>query len=279
ATAFGSDRWGGPPTAADTGHAYLGYLNFALARYRRIDDAYAEPHDQLRSWLAAGLSEPIHRYQTYPGEVYPADLATVAGSLALYDPPPELANWMVRYAAASVDPETGMLYQRLSTTSGAPADQPRGSGTAFSAFFLEPADPDLSAALTASLNHRSFLGFGGIREYPVGVRGRGDIDSGPVLFGIGVSATGFGIAAARLHGEAAHYRALVRTATLFGLPVPLHGGQWHLTGGGIGNAIMLAMLTATSAEVAGGDGLLTVRGDPPAGGVGTGGDHLSQRRP
>lgn len=280
AMAFGSARWGGPPGAPEVGHAYLGYLNFALARYRRIDDAYAEPHDQLRAWLAADLAAPIHRYETYPGETYPADLAAVAGSLALYDPPPELADWLTRYAEASVDPETGMLYQRLSATTGAPADHPRGSGTALAAFFLEPADADLSRQLTASLDHRRFLGFGGIREYPAGVRGMGDIDSGPVLFGVGVSATGFGIAAARLHGDAAGYRALVRTATLFGLPVPMRGGQWHLTGGGIGNAIMLAMLTASpSAEVAGGDGLLSLSGDPPAAGVTARGDHLGEGRP
>jgi hypothetical protein len=281
ATAFGEARWGGPPIPGQPGHAYLGYLNFALARYRRIDDAYAAPHDRLRAALAAGLSAPIHQQQTYPGEVYPADLATVAGSLALFDPPPELADWLARYAAAAVDPATGMLHQRLSARSGVPVDQPRGSGTAFAAFSLEPAAPALSRSLSEALIHRRFLGLGGIREYPEGVRGRGDIDSGPVIFGISVSATGFGIAAARLHGDEARYRSLVATATLFGVPLPLRGGQWHLTGGGIGNAIMLAMLTATPTlpQVAGGDGLLPLGGDPPAAGTGPGGHDLGQRRP
>ncbi|MCP4808514.1 MAG: hypothetical protein GY913_18850 [Proteobacteria bacterium] len=73
--------------------------------------------------------------------------------------------------------------------------------------------------------------------------GFGDIDSGPVLLGIGVSPTGFGLAGARLHGDEAAYERSLRTARLFGLPVPWNG-RTYLTGGGLGNAILLAMATA-----------------------------------
>lgn len=119
-------------------------------------------------------------------------------------------------------------------------------GTAFAAYSLSFSNPALSRDLYASLDHRRLAGFDGVREYPAGVRGWGDIDSGPVLFGVGVSATGFALAGARLHGDEASWRRSWRTATLFGLPIPARGGRWYLTGGALGKAILLAMLTAGS---------------------------------
>ena len=115
------------------------------------------------------------------------------------------------------------------------------------AYALLYAEPELSAELwhaLASGGERRVLGHAAIREYAPGWRGMGDIDSGPVILGMGVSSTGFGVAGARAHGEERVYRGILRTATLFGLPARRHGGRWFLTGGAIGNAIMLAMLTA-----------------------------------
>jgi len=84
-----------------------------------------------------------------------------------------------------------------------------------------------------------------MREYPRGAQGGwGDIDSGPVLFGVGLSASGFAVASARMHGDREMFRALWRSATLFGVPVQRGGRQRFLTGGPLGNATLLAMSTA-----------------------------------
>ena len=92
------------------------------------------------------------------------------------------------------------------------------------------------------------LGFGAMREYAPGVAGRGDIDSGPLVFGYGISATGFAIGSARVHGDHERFEALYATAHLFGAPVTLRGRISFLTGGPLGDAILLAMLTAIPAE-------------------------------
>jgi len=255
ARAFGTAAWGHDGLAALQGapeHAYLGYLNVALGAHRLIepDTPHAALHDALTASLAAGLSAPVWSFETYPGEVYPADLSVVAASVAMHDRATGgdhsalLSDWSVRFAAAARDPETGMLYQSLSPRGGVATGLPRGSGTAFAAYFLAGVDPILSGALYDALEVQGLLGFGGVREYPPGVRGFGDIDSGPVLLGVSVSATGFGIAGARAHGDERTYRRLARTATLFGVPV----GGWNLTGGAIGNAILLAMMTAPPIE-------------------------------
>ncbi|MFT4977215.1 MAG: hypothetical protein ACI8S6_003120 [Myxococcota bacterium] len=247
---FGTAAWGEDGLASLHGapeHAYLGYVNAALGAHRRLepDTPHAPLHDALTASLSEGLSADIWRFETYPGEIYPADLAVVAGSIAAHDRATggdhsaHLADWSRRLRATAVDPKTGMLYQSL-RPDGSPGDLPRGSGTALAAWFLADVDRALSADLYEALGKPRLLGFGGIREYPPGVRGLGDIDSGPVISGVSVAATGFGIAAARSQGDEEACRRLVRTSTVFGLPV----GGWHLTGGGIGNAIMLAMLTA-----------------------------------
>lgn len=90
----------------------------------------------------------------------------------------------------------------------------------------------------------NLAGFGAMREYPSGRSGNGDIDSGPVVLGASVSATGFALASSRLHGDRETFVGLYRTAHLFGLPVGDSAGFRYVSGGPLGNAILLAMLTA-----------------------------------
>jgi hypothetical protein len=131
---------------------------------------------------------------------------------------------------------------------GAPIDAARGSGTALAQYFLSFIDPALSRSLDdavrASLDG-TVLGFGAVREYPAGtLHARRDIDSGPVVFGFGVTATGFSISGARMHRDPARFARLYSTAYLFGAPFARGGAENHVTGGPIGDAILFAMLTA-----------------------------------
>jgi hypothetical protein len=265
--AFGSAKWDadglvrpGLERTAPAEHAYLGYLNLALGMHRLLEpeSRYALTHDVLSAALAARLAAPIHQFRTYPWESYPVDQAVCAGSVGLHDlatgsdHTERLADWTARFRQAAVDPETGWLFQRLDSEDGIPGDHPRASGTALAAYALLYAAPELSGELYGALAEhglRAPLGLGAIREYPPGIRGRGDIDSGPVILGFGVSATGFAMAGARAHGDERAYRRIGRTAALFGLPGWRHGGRWYWTGGAIGNAIMLAMHTAPKAAV------------------------------
>ena len=246
---FGTRAWGtdGMDPAEGT-HAYMGYIALALGARRLLGDdpRYDGVHDRLSVALASGLEGPVHQLRTYPNETYPADQAAVIAAVALHqrttgtDHHTVLADFLRRYRAVAVDARSGMLFQALSARSGDPVDAARGSGTALAAYFLRDADPQLSLDLYRSLGRTRVLGFGGVREYPPGAAGTGDVDSGPVVLGVSVSATGFGLAGARLHADPHSYRTTYRTAHLFG--APLRG--WFTTGGGLGNAIMLAMLTA-----------------------------------
>lgn len=245
----------GVATTHFVGHAYLGYINLGLGMLRLIepDMELASLHDRITTELAKQLdASPNGHIETYPGETWPPDVAAVAGSIGLHaratgtDRRAMLDRWSKRFAECAISP-SGYLYQRLQTGTCRPADLPRGSGTAIGAYFISFASPPLAAQLHDALHRngwRSFLGFGGIREYAPGMAGQGDGNSGPVVFGVSVGATGFALASARVHGDRELFVELVRTATLFGVPASSAAGESFAAGGILGNALLLAMLTA-----------------------------------
>lgn len=258
ARAFGTRAWGGDgltESHASPSHAYLGYLGVAMGIYRRVepDPAWAPVHDRLVASFRRGLASPPHAFQTYPGETYAADLAMVLGTLGAHPvgstpaQARQVQAWLLAFREEAVDPETGLVYQFLSPRTGRPRGSPRGSGTALAVYGFSFVDADLSRDLMDALREEAWAPvgpLGAVREYPRGTDGPGDVDSGPVILGRGVSPTGFALSGARIHGDGPRFRALARTATMFGLPLPMRGGLWHVTGGGLGNAILLAMITA-----------------------------------
>lgn len=258
---FATQAWGAPPFEHlddDRGDAYLGYVALAVGALRTVDPAtpHAALHDRLVASLARRLERsPSGALETYPGEAYPCDLSTVVGAIGQHarltgtDRHVLLSRMAGVYRTRWIDPASGYLAQTVVPETGAPASPGRGSGTALSAYFLSFADSALSRSLAGAVARtgtRTLAGFGGVLEYPPGVAGHGDIDSGPVVLGVSVSATGFALAPMRQLGDRARFAALYRTAALFGVPVARGDGRAFVAGGPLGNAIMLAMLTARS---------------------------------
>lgn len=62
-------------------------------------------------------------------------------------------------------------------------------------------------------------GLVGVREYPQGQSGAGDVDSGPLVLGVSASASVVTLAAARTVGDTRLVQALDREAELLGLPI------------------------------------------------------------
>lgn len=261
ARAFDADAWHADPLASsgdDRGHfAYLGYASVPLALHRTLVAAsrFADREDAVVGAIERRIAaSPTAYVESYPGEVYPVDNAGAAAALALHARATGRASPALRRVldaiARSVDPETGLLFQAVVPADAAPRDRPRASGTALAAYFLSFADVPTSRALFGAIErsqYRTVLGFGGVLEFPRSARGgspRSDVDSGPVVLGFGVSASGFALGASRAHGERDMFTALYATAQLFGAPLEEDGARTYATGGPIGDAIMFAMLTA-----------------------------------
>lgn len=204
---FGTKAWRGEDGMAsldgDHGHAYLGYPALALGMARLVDPAFpadlARQHDAvIAAFERRLLASPTGLIETYPGEGYPTDVAAVAAAIAVHgraahvSHEPVLRRWAERVRAVQIDPASGLVIQRMDPWTGAPHDAPRASGTGLGAYFAGFADRGVAALLADGLlrHEARWLGFGAIREYAEGHRGKGDIDSGPVVLGVSVAATG-----------------------------------------------------------------------------------------
>jgi hypothetical protein len=261
--AFDRQKWGEDALeslAGGRGHAaWLGYTNLALSVHRELvpDSKYASLNDKISDAVAARvLAAPHGVFETYPSERYPVDNAAGIASLILHDRltgrdhTRALSHWRESLAVDQRDPGTGLLFQMLDE-GGLPRMNGRGSGTFLSAWFLSFGDPALACEIYGAGRDELLSNAGpidGMREYPRGVDGPTDIDSGPIVAGLGLSSTGFAIGAARACGDEEVAAALTRTATLFGAPHDEEGARhWRsgqaLGGAPVADAILFAMMS------------------------------------
>lgn len=264
--AFDANKWGEDPLetlqTSELGHAaYLGYLNLALGLHRELapGSRFVATHDRVSAALARRLASARHGLlETYPRELYPVDNAAVLGSLLLHarvtgaDHSSVTAPMLERFRRDWRAPENGLLFQSLDPHDGRPLDAPRASGTALAAVLLGHGEESVARELYESTRAScagSLFGFGFLREYAPGASGPGDIDSGPLIFGLSPSATGFLIGPARRFGDREQFVALQRTAHLMGAPVSRGGRRGYVTGGPLGNALLLALSTTARSEI------------------------------
>jgi hypothetical protein len=239
------------------GHAYAGYISMGLGMLRLVEpnNHHAQLHDKLDAELRSRLfGSPNGLFETFPGETSPPDIAVVAGSIGLHaratgmDVRRDIYPWSERFARCAIHP-TGYLLQRVKSGTCHRMDAARGVGTALAAFALRFVQPALSFRLYQALADPKrglveFLGFAGIREYAKGFGGDGDDTAGPIVMGASVGASAFALGAARLHEDRELFRKLYRSTHLLGAPIHTAKGTSFAVGGALGNAVLLAMITA-----------------------------------
>lgn len=158
---------------------------------------------------------------SYPGQAWPADAVVGAAALSgcgRLDPThADVARQWLGRVRRHLDPQTGLI-PHDAVSPGA-----RGSSTALMIPFLSQVDPRFALDQHSRFRKHfetNLLGvFPTMREYPQGTTGGGDVDSGPVLFGVSAPASVVGIAASRTVGAAQHAQALRATTEVLGLPL------------------------------------------------------------
>lgn len=195
------------------------------------------------SMLARHLEEaPDALMETYPGERYVADNAVALAALALADVGRGDAHralidrTLARWRSTLVDPATGIF------VFGPDDRAARASGAAWTALYLGYVDEAVTREQTDAL----FAHFGsrlGLYEYADG-RGMGDVDSGPLVFGLSPSATGFGIALARRAGDERRLGDWLSVAEWVGLTLRWDGERRYAFAPMVGEAIVLAAKSA-----------------------------------
>lgn len=233
----------------DDHNLYFSHLAVILGIRRLVaGDAHPDAgNDALQLRLvehlrARSLASPLHHAPSYPeSDMWPADQSVTLLALRLYDEAAAthlldepLAGWLATMAARS-DPETHLFHSAvidptspIVSVAADYATTPRGCAASWTQLYLAQVDP--AVALAQYTHYRDsmsadVLGYGGFREWPRGHAGGADLDSGPVVFGVGMAATGLGLGPARLFGDADRYATIRRTALTFGVPswVPSHG--------------------------------------------------------
>jgi hypothetical protein len=261
ARAFDTRMWGEDPLdslGGDRGHAgYLGHLGLMMGLYRLLggDGRFDATSTALHRALADRMSRsPSGCIATYPGEIYTADNTVLLASLAVHgmatghDTSATIRRWVAHARAHLLDPDTGLIV-RGAGERGEPLGRGRGSWAGWNVFYLMQADPELAAdqydRLRAHLVVEApALGLAAVREYPADSVEQGDVDSGPLLFGVSPAATGFAIAGARHAGDWRLLAALLGTAELAGTTASWGYRRRYLLAPLVGDAIVLAMRTA-----------------------------------
>ena len=201
--------------------------------------------------------------QSYPYASWPADTSVGIAALGIFNstvaPRYEetVRSWVLE-ARRLVDEDVGALSHSADPSTGSPLGGARGGSLALMSRVLVEADPDFaceqySVPRSQFVDYR--MGVPGVREYPHGVDGIGDVDSGPVVLGFAGPAMVVGAAAARVHGDLELANILLGAVEAAGLPLQIWG-QRRYAGGliPIGDAfIAWSRSSAVPAAVAGGD--------------------------
>lgn len=212
---------------------YVGWKNWLRGGILLLDPSNSETQEHFEAdcaaLAAAFESSDTPFLRAYPNMAWPVDSVVGIAALSLHDHllSPRYENVIARWidmARERLDPVTGLLPHRVNPITGEGSETARGSSQSIILRFLPEIDPGWARELYAAFRGQ-FVGFigtvPGIREYPTGMFGLGDVDSGPLVNGLSASATVVTMGTAFIHGDRELGEAFVHIGESAGLPVSL----------------------------------------------------------
>lgn len=193
---------------------YLGWLMLGFAVHREVT---GDPcFDVERRHMAAVLLDELESRKglpldSFPGIVWPFDTIPPLVALANSDridgqarSSAAIRRHLCWIEAAGSDPVTGLPWSKLDLTRRNASEPPRGCDLSLRTGMLHLIDPIAAAVLYRRYTRAYWQETGvmaGFREWPRGTTGSADADSGPLIAGLGMAASGFGIGAAAVMGD------------------------------------------------------------------------------
>jgi Linalool dehydratase/isomerase len=225
-------------------------LMLAMRRLLAEKPEYAAPlRERLELMVSRMGKSPVLCAESYPNECWTfcnaVGLAAlrVGDALDGTDHSEFLARWVATAKERLVDPQTGLLASSY-TLDGVVRDGPEGSSLWLVAHALEIVDRQFAIDQYRRSKHalgRSFFGFGWAREWPSSFAGRIDVDSGPVIPLLDVSAGSSGLAfvGAAAFDDRDYYAALTRTLFAGGFPIQTDQKLFFAASNQVGDAVLL----------------------------------------
>jgi hypothetical protein len=210
---------------------HAGWSNVLLARIIEVEglgDAglLTALFDRRSAELAEAFARNASPFlESYPGQAWPADATVAMSSLALHTKlrEPVHVNVIKRWTEQVVQrtDTNGFIPHAWDPATDREWQSARGSSRSLINTFLPAIDSALAASQFALYRRHFFMercGLPVVREHPHGVQGGGDVDSGPVILGVGSSATIVAAGACRANGDLFHAQEFSSTADALGFP-------------------------------------------------------------
>ena len=212
------------------GAFYSGWKNYLLSKILacQVDkdtDELAEFELQCEELSKAFSKNKSPYLRSYSNSAWPADSFLGLTSLKIHDNlfvdkyQTVISNWMNK-VKLRLDPETGLIPHSVNPMFGNHLEGGRGSSISLILRLLSEIDPEFAAQqfeIYAEKFQITRFGLPAIREYPKGINGMGDVDSGPVILDVGFSGTIVAIGTLKIFGETESANLLSGTIEAFGV--------------------------------------------------------------
>ena len=219
---------------------YQAWLNYTRAQYLNLqnDAIQKERFQKSCEQIVAAVN---HHYTpflySYSSGCWPADNIVALATLNMHDKlfstkyTSSKAKWL-ESIKTKLD-KNGLIPHSVNLGQGNTIEQAKGSSQSLMLAFLLDIDP-VFAKTQYQQYKKLFIdqrfGLPGIREFPNGVKGYPDIDSGPIILDIGGAASLVGMGTCGQFGDMALYNGLRNSIRAFGMSYNWQGKKRYLFG-------------------------------------------------
>jgi hypothetical protein len=212
---------------------YCGWRNYLLSKILSIDTTFSDYQKYsgiFRSQcdsIEKALTESNTPYlESYPGSSWPADMFVDMASLSIHDKIynpkyDNVINDWIHNVKERLDAETNLLPHKVDSKNGKSIQGARGSSMSLMLRMLVEINRNFANEQYKIFKDKFIsktFGIPYVREYPDGKNGSEDIDSGPVIFGIGFAGTIVTIGTSTLYDNIELSEKLYMTINAFGFP-------------------------------------------------------------
>ena len=221
---------------------YCGWKNYLLGKIAACSKE--KNQEEIREFsfncdeIAGALKSTTPFPDSYPNASWPSDACAALASLKLYDDNIQakydsaISGW-IKNVKSNLNPDTKMLSHYTESGTGKTIEGARGCSMSLMLRFLADIDPQFALEQFKLYNEKfscTRFGLPAIREYPEGKSGSGDIDSGPVIFGVGFSASIVAIGTYKKYGETKTADMLSRNIEALGFSIQSNEKKKYIFG-------------------------------------------------
>jgi len=212
---------------------YCGWKNYLLSKIISVDTSftdyriYKEKFETQCEEIKNTLTEAHTPYpESYPEKSWPADMFVAMASLSNRDKifgqkyDTIISGW-IKNVKSRLDKDNNLIPHKVDSKSGMPESGARGSSMSLMLKMLSEINPEFGKEQYKIFKEKFLSETFGIpysREYPESESGSGDIDSGPVIFGIGFVSTIMTAGILPLYDDIELSEKQYRTLNAFGFP-------------------------------------------------------------